>query len=292
MDARVKPAHDGAAEGSERSRLFQLRRGARQHLDHLRFRLGVVVETLGRDLAQVLDRRAPERRHAAAAVVVAAETAAHARNPLADEGQPLEHRVDEVAVLVEMSAAFVGDGVELLGALGLGGDVTSLFQIGQRRINDAGARRVPAGGLVFEHLDDLVTVARLLGDQRKRDQAQIALRQHAPGAHHIAAAVTSTPAVAGAKLPAPAAAAAPSPPTMSHAEHVGLRCQLRYIVRYTKLRCSARYIFISRKSLSLLGNISRPLVPAKAGTKPLALDCRFRGNERRGGWISSRPRAA
>src|SRR5215472_17782631 len=36
-----------------RLRLFQLRRGARQHLDHLRFRLVVVVETLGGDLAQV-----------------------------------------------------------------------------------------------------------------------------------------------------------------------------------------------------------------------------------------------
>src|SRR5262249_17985716 len=88
----------------------------------------------------------PRRRRRAAA----AEPAAHARNALADEGKPLEHRVDEVAVLVEMGAALLGDGVELLGALGLGGDVTGLFEIGQRRINDAGARRVPARGLVFE----------------------------------------------------------------------------------------------------------------------------------------------
>src|SRR5215831_2087502 len=238
-----------------RLRLFQLRRGARQHLDHLRFRLVVVVATLGGDPAQVLDRRAHERRHAAAVVVVAAEAAAHARNPLADEGQPLEHRVDEVAVLVEMGAALVGDGVALLGALDLGGDVAGLFEIGQRRIDDAGARRVPAGGLVFEHLDDLVAVARLLGDQRKRDQAQVALRQHAPGAHHIAAAVTSAPAVAGAELPAPTAAAAPLPTAMSHAEHVGFLGCLRYIARYTKDRCSARYIFYRRKHLSLLANI-------------------------------------
>src|SRR5262249_30128481 len=147
---------------------------------------------------------------------------AHARHSLADQGKPLEHRVDEVAVLVEMGAAFVGDGVELLGALGLGGDVTGLFEIGQRRVNDAGAPRVTTGRPGFRERDDLVAVARLLGDQRERDQAQIALRQHAPGAHHIAAAVTSAPAVAGAELPAPAAAAAPPPTTMSHAEHVGL----------------------------------------------------------------------
>src|SRR5262249_33182372 len=130
--------------------------------------------------------------------------------------------VDEVAVLVEMGAALLGDGVALLGALDLGGDVARLFEISQGRINDAGARRVPAGGLVFEHLDDLVAGAGLLGDRRERNQAQVALRRHAPGAHHIAAAVTSAPAVAGAEMPAPAAAAAPPPTTMSHAEHVGL----------------------------------------------------------------------
>ena len=138
----VSNALDGA-----HSCLFQLRRGARQHLDHLRFRLGIVVETLGRDLAQVLDRRAHERRHPAALVVVAAEAAAHARPPLADEGKPLEHGVDEVAVLLEMGAALVGDGVALLGAFDLSGDVARILEIGQRRINDAGARRIPAGGL-------------------------------------------------------------------------------------------------------------------------------------------------
>src|SRR3984893_16452739 len=214
----VSNAPDGA-----RLLFFQLRRGACQHLDDLRSRRGVVVETLGRDLAQVVDRRAHERRHAATLVVVAAEAAAHARTPLADEGKPLEHRVDEVAVLLEMGAALLGDGVALLGALDLGGEVARLLEIGQRRIDDARARRVPAGGLVFEHLDDLVAVARLLGDQRERDQAQVALRQHAPGAHHIAAAVTSGPAMTGAEMPAPTATAAPpSTTTMSHAEHVGL----------------------------------------------------------------------
>src|SRR5262249_17745412 len=101
--------------------------------------------------------------------------------------------------------------------------VARLLEIGQRRIDDAGARRVPAGGLVLEHLDDLVAVARLLGDQREGDQAQVALRQHAPGAHHIAAAGPSAPAVPGPEMPAPpAAAATPPATTMSHAEHVGL----------------------------------------------------------------------
>src|SRR5262249_16679205 len=44
-----------------------------------------------------------------------------------------------------------------------------------------------------------------------------------------------------------------------------------YILRYTKIRCSARYIFNWPKCLSLLGNYpkkcSLPLVPVKAGTQ-------------------------
>src|SRR5262249_5441268 len=156
-------------------------------------------------------------------------TATHARDALADEGKPLEHRVDEVAVFVEMGAALVGDGVELLGALGLGGDVTGLFEIGQRRINDARAPRVTAPRISLQQLDDLVAAARLPGDQRGPDQRQAAFRHHAPGAHHVPAAVTAAPAVAGAEMPAPAAAAAPLPPAMSHAEHVGL---LRLITIY------------------------------------------------------------
>src|SRR5262252_5219034 len=67
-------------------------------------------------------------------------------------------------------------------------------------------------------------------------------------------------------MPAPAAAAAPPPTTMSHAEHVGLLL-LRYIARYTKYRCSARYILYWRKRLSLLVNIPMMLqkVHRKAG---------------------------
>jgi len=73
---------------------------------------------------------------------------------------------------------------------------------------------------------NLVAVARLLGDQRERDQAQIALRQHAAGAHHVAAAdaVPAAPAVAAVTM----APAAPGGPALlaaglkvSHAEHVG-----------------------------------------------------------------------
>src|SRR3569833_3515000 len=107
-----------------------------------------------------------------------------------------------------MRAAFLGDGVELLGALELRGEVTDLFEIGQRRIDDARARRVPVGGLFLERFDDVVAVARLLVDQCQRDQAQVALRQHAAGMHQAVAASLAAEAVTAAETvamsPAPA----------------------------------------------------------------------------------------
>src|SRR5262249_48538778 len=78
----------------------------------------------------------------------------------------------------------------------------------QRRIDDAGARAVPAGGFLLEHLDDFVAVARLLGDQRERDELQVALGEHPPGPH----AVVAAPAVPAAPArPAEEASAARAP---------------------------------------------------------------------------------
>src|SRR5262249_47001714 len=135
--------------------------------------------------------------------------------------------VDEVAVVGEMGAALVGDGVELLGALGLAGHVAGLLEIGERGIDDAGTGRIPAGGLVLQNLDDLVAVARLLGDQGEREQPQVALRQHAAGPHHVAPAhaATAAEALPWSEMAAPAAPAgpfapAPGPVVMSESKHI------------------------------------------------------------------------
>src|SRR5262245_11213423 len=129
--------------------LFQIRRDARERLDYLRFRLGVVVETLGCDLAQVPECRALKRWAVELLVMVAPGPPAHAHRPFADGSKPLERGVDEVPILVKINAALVGNGIEFLAILSPDGDVTGPFEIGQRRIDDAGARRVPAGGLAF-----------------------------------------------------------------------------------------------------------------------------------------------
>src|ERR1041385_9441286 len=72
---------------------------------------------------------------------VARKVLAHALDLLADRTQPLKHRIDEVAVLLQIRAALVGDGVEFLRALGLRGDVARFFEVGERRVDDAGTRR-------------------------------------------------------------------------------------------------------------------------------------------------------
>src|SRR5262249_38518406 len=152
-----------------------------------------------------------------------AEAAAHAGDFIANGTKALEHRVDEIAVLVEIGAAVVGDGVEFLGALGLRRDVTGLLEVGECRIDDAGARRVPARRLLLHELDDLVAVTPLLGDQRQREQPQVPRRQQAGSAKHGATAE----ALAAAE-PETMVAAAPAPrgpvtimvrSEVSHAKH-------------------------------------------------------------------------
>src|SRR5262249_28279192 len=118
----------------------------------------------------------------------------------------------EVAVRLEVCAALLGDGVEPLRAFGLRGDVADLFQVGQRRIDDAGARAVPVRGLFLEQLDDFVAVPRLLGDECERDELQVALGEHPPAPHrlapaHAVAAPPARPAEETPPAPAPGAAA-------------------------------------------------------------------------------------
>ena len=84
-------------------------------------------------------------------------------------------------------------------------------------------------------------MARLLGDQRERQQAKVALRQHAAGAHHVAAveiaAAAVTPAVAVMAAEASVAAGGVAVLAMrsaevSHSIHLKfLLWVLRYIFR-------------------------------------------------------------
>ena len=95
------------------------------------------------------------------------------------------------AVLFEKGPARIGDLVELLGAaLGFRDDIVLLFEQRQRRIDSAGARRIGAAELLFDGSNEVVAMARSFGDQRQKDQPQIAVAEHpaAPSAEETAAA--------------------------------------------------------------------------------------------------------
>src|SRR5690606_26558735 len=89
-----------------------------------------------------------------------------------------------------------------------------LFEIGERRVDDAGAWRIEAIGHVLDVLDDLVSVAGLLLHQRQDHQAQVTLHQEAADTA-VALVAEATPAAMTAAM---TSAAAPGRPA-GHCEH-------------------------------------------------------------------------
>src|SRR5581483_6516234 len=69
------------------------------------------------------------------------------------------------------------------------------FEQRQRGVHHAGAGRIGAGKPLFDGLDDLVAVARLVGNQLQDHQPQMA-RVEQPLAHAAEAALKSSPAAA------------------------------------------------------------------------------------------------
>ena len=101
---------------------------------------------------------------------------------------------------------------------------------GERRVDDAGARRIIAADPLAELLDDLVAVAGLLGDQGENDELQFAAVEHPALARAEPAAA---PAPAERPLPEAAMAAMPDvvlEVTMEHGFPPGFRTYLRYVL--------------------------------------------------------------
>ena len=174
LELRARGVHRlplGRRVGERLLRVGQLGRGAGQDFNQPRLVIGVVFQTLADCLAQMIEGSLNQRRQRAAVAAFAPFRAAPAIYALAQRAQPLKHNVDQFAIAFQVSATFVGDGVELLRAFRRSGDVTGFLEKGQRRIDDAGARRIPLGGLFLDQLDDLIAVARLLFDQCERDQS-------------------------------------------------------------------------------------------------------------------------
>ena len=92
-----------------------------------------------------------------------------AADAFAERSQAVEDDIGEIAVLLEIGAAVVGDREKPRGVGGRG-QIARFLKIGQRRIEDAGSWRVPVGRLRLDQLDDLVAATGRLGDERERNQ--------------------------------------------------------------------------------------------------------------------------
>jgi hypothetical protein len=86
------------------------------------------------------------------------------------------------AVLLQVAATFLADAIELFGPLRLDSRLAGLFEIGEGRIDHARARNVVAAGPLFQHLDQIVAMARLFGDQGQQEQLQVVGGELASGA--------------------------------------------------------------------------------------------------------------
>jgi hypothetical protein len=59
-------------------------------------------------------------------------------------------------------------------------DVAHVLEQGEDRINHAGARDVQAAGQFLDRADELIAMARLVGDQLEQDQAKLARIEDPP----------------------------------------------------------------------------------------------------------------
>ena len=93
---------------------LQLGVGADEDFDQARFGLAVIIQSIAECGSQVIKRRLHERGQSAAILAVAARGAPPAAHALAERRKPVEYNVDQVAIALQIRAAFVGDRVELL----------------------------------------------------------------------------------------------------------------------------------------------------------------------------------
>jgi len=146
---------------------------------------------------QILDRAADRR--AGARPLVGREVS-----------EPLEQGLDLVRALLEMLAALVR---------GLEGFARTLdrrflnqahvLEQRQRRVNDTRTRRIFAAGQLFDRPDEIVAVARLVGDQFQKHQAKLAALEHPPAAPASPASPLGTIAKVEVKWPPMPLPAAP-----------------------------------------------------------------------------------
>ncbi|CCV08667.1 hypothetical protein MESS2_780014 [Mesorhizobium metallidurans STM 2683] len=206
------------------------------------------------------------------AVVVPAEPVARLGHLAAETLEVVEHVVDHLAVFVEMRLPGIGDREHLLVAFRRRDGIAGLFQEGQRRIDHAWTWAVDAAGALLQRLDDVIAVARRLGQQRQRNQLEIAVGQHPPGAEHVARPAASAATTAMAER-AEAAATTAEPAGHMHEGAQGVLAEMmmpeiimfvhRFLLSYV-----LRYILVRQT-----GRVSQDISYDVSGTAPAGLTC-------------------
>src|SRR6476661_4763559 len=100
--------------GKGRSILAQLGGDPRQYLHDLEFRFRILPQSFGRDFAQIFQRCSYQCRGRLSILVFFAKAATQMIGFPADGSEPVQDRIDEGAVLLQITAALIRYGVELL----------------------------------------------------------------------------------------------------------------------------------------------------------------------------------
>src|SRR6478609_8490021 len=100
---------------------------------------------------------------------------------LREVGDARKDVIDQRLIIREMRPPLVRDLVDLLPALlGPGASVSQILEHRERRINRSRARRVHPAKTLFDFLDDLVAVARLLVEKTENYELEVPLVEHPP----------------------------------------------------------------------------------------------------------------
>src|SRR5262249_3401933 len=127
---------------------------------------------------------------------------------LADLRHAREDMVDHRLVGGKERRALGRDRILLAGALGaFRPDVAELFEQGQRRVDDAGARAVGAAKALLDRLDQFIAVTRSAGVRGRRPGGRSAWAEHPARAPAPSAGVLVMVAVAAAEQTAAGVAA-------------------------------------------------------------------------------------
>src|SRR6478752_4390620 len=103
--------------------------------------------------------------------------------------EPFEQRFDLVGFFLEMCAAFRGGLERFAPGLALPFlDQVHVLQQGQGRVDDSGTWRIVSAGHLLDRPNQVVAVARLVGDQLEQDESQLAAFEHPPAPAAMSAA--------------------------------------------------------------------------------------------------------